>query len=67
MDNKPHKAHRPAQAGGKVDKKEKGKGKEEKHGFNKKAFAPTSGHNANHLGRCAAEKDQIWLHVLLMN
>ncbi|KAJ3850428.1 DUF663-domain-containing protein [Lentinula lateritia] len=67
MDDKPHKAHRPAQAGGKVDKKEKGKGKEKKHGFNEKAFAPTSGHNANRLGRRAAEKDQTRLHVPLVN
>ncbi|GAW04862.1 GTP binding protein [Lentinula edodes] len=67
MDDKPHKAHRPAQAGGKVDKKEKGKGKEKSHGFNEKAFAPTSGHNANRLGRRAAEKDQTRLHVPLVN
>ncbi|KAJ3871944.1 GTP binding protein [Lentinula edodes] len=67
MDDKPHKAHRPAQAGGKVDKKEKGKGKEKSHGFNEKAFAPTSGHNANRLGRRTAEKDQTRLHVPLVN
>ncbi|KAJ3914461.1 GTP binding protein [Lentinula edodes] len=67
MDDKPHKAHRPAQAGGKAEKKEKGKGKEKKHGFNEKAFAPTSGHNANRLGRRAAEKDQTRLHVPLVN
>ncbi|KAJ4487135.1 NUC121 domain-containing protein [Lentinula edodes] len=31
------------------------------------AFAPTSGHNANRLGRRAAEKDQTRLHVPLVN
>ena len=36
MDDRPHKAHRPAQSGAKADKK-KGKGKE-KQGFNEKVF-----------------------------
>lgn len=36
MDNQRHKAHRPAQSGGKADKKDKGKGKEKQHGFNEK-------------------------------
>lgn len=33
---RPHKAHRPSQSGGKVDKKEKGKEKEKQQGFNEK-------------------------------
>ena len=36
MDNQRHKSHRPAQSGGKADKKDKGKGKEKQHGFNEK-------------------------------
>jgi hypothetical protein len=35
MDDRPHKAHRPAQSGAKADKKNKGK---EKQGFNEKVF-----------------------------
>jgi len=34
MADRPHKAHRPAQSGAKVDKK--GKGKEKQRGFNEK-------------------------------
>jgi ribosome biogenesis protein BMS1 len=36
MDDRPHKAHRPSQSGGKAEKKDKGKGKEKQHGFNEK-------------------------------
>ncbi len=37
MDDRQHKAHRPAQSGGKAAKKEKEKGKEKQKGFNEKA------------------------------
>jgi ribosome biogenesis protein BMS1 len=36
MDDKPHKAHRPAHSGTKADKKDKAKGKEKERGFNEK-------------------------------
>lgn len=36
MDERPHKAHRAAQSGGKAEKKDKGKGKEKQKGFNEK-------------------------------
>jgi ribosome biogenesis protein BMS1 len=82
MEDRPHKAHRPAQSGGKVDKKEKGKQKQK--GFNEKvrktlvctappltgayqAFAPKSGRRAERQGRRAAEKDQTRLHVPLVD
>lgn len=39
MDDKQHKAHRPAQSGAKAEKK-KGKGKEKQHGFNEKVRRP---------------------------
>ncbi|KAJ3733295.1 GTP binding protein [Lentinula guzmanii] len=68
MEDRPHKAHRPAHSGNKAEKKEsKGKGKEKQHGFNEKAFAPKSGRNADRLGRRAVEKDQTRLHVPLVN
>ncbi|KAJ3734936.1 GTP binding protein [Lentinula guzmanii] len=68
MEDRPHKAHRPAHSGNKAEKKEpKGKGKERQHGFNEKAFAPKSGRNADRLGRRAVEKDQTRLHVPLVN
>ncbi|KAF9465720.1 GTP binding protein [Collybia nuda] len=67
MDDRPHKAHRPATSGGKVDKKEKGKGKEKQHGFNEKAFAPKSGRRADRQGRRNVERDQTRLHVPLVN
>lgn len=40
MDERPHKAHRPAQSGSKAEKKDKakGKGKEKQHGFNEKVI-----------------------------
>jgi hypothetical protein len=41
MDDRPHKAHRPAQSGAKAEKKNKGKGKEKQHGFNEKVLAAT--------------------------
>ena len=41
MEDRPHKAHRPSHSGAKADKKDKGKGKEKKHGFNEKVcFVP---------------------------
>ncbi|KAI0317640.1 hypothetical protein OF83DRAFT_1058332 [Amylostereum chailletii] len=67
MEERPHKAHRPAQSGQKAEKKEKGKGKEKQHGFNEKAFAPRSGRRAEKQGRRAAEKDQTRLHVPLVD
>ncbi|KAF8158573.1 GTP binding protein [Crassisporium funariophilum] len=67
MDDRPHKAHRPAQSGGKADKKEKGKGKEKQHGYNEKAFAPKSGRRADRQGRRNVERDQTRLHVPLVN
>jgi hypothetical protein len=36
MEDRPHKAHRPAQSGAKSDKKAKAKGKEKQQGFNAK-------------------------------
>ncbi|KAF9005404.1 hypothetical protein BDQ17DRAFT_1399127 [Cyathus striatus] len=66
MDDKPHKAHRPSQSGGKVEKR-KEKGKERQQGFNEKAFAPKSGRNADRQGRRKVEKDQTRLHVPLVN
>ena len=36
MDDRPHKAHRPAQSGGKAEKKKAAKGKEKQKGFNEK-------------------------------
>jgi hypothetical protein len=36
MDEKPHKAHRPARSGSKVEKKDKAKGKDKQRGFNEK-------------------------------
>ncbi|KDQ62238.1 hypothetical protein JAAARDRAFT_452808 [Jaapia argillacea MUCL 33604] len=65
MDDRPHKAHRPAQSGAKADKK--GKGKEKQKGFNEKAFAPRSGRRADQQGRRNAERDQTRLHVPLVN
>ncbi|KAJ7935479.1 GTP binding protein [Mycena leptocephala] len=65
MDDRPHKAHRPSQSGGKTDKK--GKGKEKQHGFNEKAFAPKSGRRADRQGRRNVERDQTRLHVPLVN
>ncbi|KAI0031182.1 hypothetical protein K488DRAFT_52625 [Vararia minispora EC-137] len=65
MEDRPHKAHRPAQSGAKVEKK--GKGKEKQRGFNEKAFAPKSGRRAERLGRRTAEKDQTRLHVPLVD
>ncbi|KAF8802091.1 GTP binding protein [Phlegmacium glaucopus] len=68
MDDRPHKAHRPAQSGGKADKKSaKLKGKEKQHGFNEKAFAPRSGRRADRQGRRNVERDQTRLHVPLVN
>ncbi|KAJ6584809.1 hypothetical protein B0H19DRAFT_1227436 [Mycena capillaripes] len=67
MDDRPHKAHRPSQSGGKADKKDKGKGKEKQHGFNEKAFAPKSGRRADRQGRRNVERDQTRLHVPLVN
>lgn len=79
MDDRPHKAHRPAQSGGKAKKK----GKEKQHGFNEKvsfpfsspvssltnsqAFAPKSGRRADRQGRRNVERDQTRLHVPLVN
>ncbi|KAJ7505467.1 GTP binding protein [Mycena galericulata] len=65
MDDRPHKAHRVSQTGGKADKK--GKGKEKQHGFNEKAFAPKSGRRADRQGRRNVERDQTRLHVPLVN
>jgi ribosome biogenesis protein BMS1 len=42
MDDRPHKAHRPALSGGKAEKKDKGKGKEKQHGFNEKVSRDVS-------------------------
>ncbi|EDR13155.1 uncharacterized protein LACBIDRAFT_245157 [Laccaria bicolor S238N-H82] len=67
MDDRPHKAHRPAQSGAKAEKKSKGKGKEKQHGFNEKAFAPKSGRRADRQGRRNVERDQTRLHVPLVN
>ncbi|KAG5640636.1 hypothetical protein DXG03_007706 [Asterophora parasitica] len=67
MDDRPHKAHRPAQSGSKAEKKDKGKGKEKQKGFNEKAFAPKSGRRADKQGRRNAERDQTRLHVPLVN
>ncbi|KAF5369107.1 hypothetical protein D9615_010433 [Tricholomella constricta] len=67
MDDRPHKAHRPAQSGAKAEKKDKGKGKEKQKGFNEKAFAPKSGRRADRQGRRTAERDQTRLHVPLVN
>ncbi|KAJ3522810.1 hypothetical protein NMY22_g11729 [Coprinellus aureogranulatus] len=67
MDDRPHKAHRASQSGGKHEKKEKAKGKEKKQGFNEKAFAPKSGRRADKQGRRTAEKDQTRLHVPLVD
>ncbi|KAH9480154.1 Ribosome biogenesis protein bms1 [Psilocybe cubensis] len=67
MDDRPHKAHRPAQSGNKHEKKEKGKGKQKQHGFNEKAFAPKSGRRADRQGRRNVERDQTRLHVPLVN
>ncbi|KAJ3550814.1 hypothetical protein NM688_g4991 [Phlebia brevispora] len=64
MDDRPHKAHRPAQSGAKAEKK---KGKEKQKGFNEKAFAPRSGRRAEREGRRTAERDQTRLHVPLVN
>ncbi|KAF7792582.1 hypothetical protein EIP86_003676 [Pleurotus ostreatoroseus] len=66
MDDRPHKAHHPAQPGAKAEKK-KGKGKEKQKGFNEKAFAPRSGRRAEKEGRRTAERDQTRLHVPLVN
>jgi ribosome biogenesis protein BMS1 len=82
MDDRPHKAHRPAQSGAKADKK-KAKG-DKKQGFNEKvsssffsypshtqinsqAFAPKSGRRADRQGRRNVERDQTRLHVPLVN
>ncbi|KAG5651271.1 hypothetical protein H0H81_009237 [Sphagnurus paluster] len=67
MDDRPHKAHRPAQSGAKAEKKDKGKGKEKQKGFNEKAFAPKSGRRADRQGRRKVEQDQTRLHVPLVN
>ncbi|KAF8969023.1 GTP binding protein [Flammula alnicola] len=67
MDERPHKAHRPAQSGGKANKKENAKGKEKQHGYNEKAFAPKSGRRADRQGRRNVERDQTRLHVPLVN
>ncbi|KAJ7071858.1 GTP binding protein [Mycena belliarum] len=67
MDDRPHKAHRPAHSGAKAEKKDKGKGKEKQHGFNEKAFAPKSGRRADRQGRRNVERDQTRLHVPLVN
>ncbi|KAE9405745.1 DUF663-domain-containing protein [Gymnopus androsaceus JB14] len=67
MEDRPHKAHRPAHSGGKAEKKDKGKGKEKQHSFNEKAFAPKSGRNADRQGRRNVERDQTRLHVPLVN
>ncbi|KAF8064134.1 GTP binding protein [Lyophyllum atratum] len=67
MDDRPHKAHRPAQSGAKADKKSKDKGKEKQKGFNEKAFAPKSGRRADRQGRRNVERDQTRLHVPLVN
>ncbi|KAJ3715548.1 hypothetical protein C8R42DRAFT_698380 [Lentinula raphanica] len=68
MEDRPHKAHRPAHSGNKAEKKDsKGKGKERQTGFNEKAFAPKSGRNADRMGRRAVEIDQTRLHVPLVN
>jgi hypothetical protein len=58
MDDKPHKAHRPAQSGGKADKKEKGKGKGNLHGFNEKVR--TNHYPAAHLTSAPGVCSQIW-------
>ncbi|KLO04593.1 GTP binding protein [Schizopora paradoxa] len=65
MDDRPHKAHRAAQSGGKAVKKDKGK--EKQKGNNEKAFAPKSGRKAERQGRRNAERDQTRLHVPLVN
>ncbi|KZT28903.1 DUF663-domain-containing protein [Neolentinus lepideus HHB14362 ss-1] len=65
MDERPHKAHRPAQSGAKAEKK--AKGKEKQKGFNEKAFAPKSGRRAERQGRRNVERDQTRLHVPLVN
>ncbi|GLB38154.1 putative protein of unknown function (DUF663) [Lyophyllum shimeji] len=67
MEDRPHKAHRPAQSGAKAEKKDKGKGKEKQKGFNEKAFAPKSGRRADRQGRRNVERDQTRLHVPLVN
>ncbi|TFK48648.1 DUF663-domain-containing protein [Heliocybe sulcata] len=67
MDERQHKAHRPAQSGAKAEKKSKGKGKEKQKGFNEKAFAPKSGRRAERQGRRNVERDQTRLHVPLVN
>ncbi|KAG8214778.1 hypothetical protein J3R82DRAFT_9914 [Butyriboletus roseoflavus] len=64
MEQQTHKAHRPAQSGGKADKKGKGK---QHSGFNEKAFAPKSGRRADKQGRRNAERDQTRLHVPLVD
>jgi ribosome biogenesis protein BMS1 len=80
MENRPHKAHRPALSGSKVAKKET---KDNRQGFNEKvcqhvfrrlllmhslqAFAPKSGRRAEKQGRRNAELDQSRLHVPLVN
>ncbi|EKM51560.1 uncharacterized protein PHACADRAFT_150036 [Phanerochaete carnosa HHB-10118-sp] len=66
MDDRQHKAHRPALSGAKAEKK-KGKGKEKQHGYNEKAFAPRSGRRAERQGRRNIERDQTRLHVPLVN
>ncbi|KAH0832223.1 hypothetical protein J3R83DRAFT_13186 [Lanmaoa asiatica] len=64
MEQQTHKAHRPAQSGGKADKKGKGK---QQSGFNEKAFAPKSGRRADRQGRRNVERDQTRLHVPLVD
>ena len=80
MDDRPHKAHRPAHSGIKADKK---KQKQKQNGFNEKvssfsllndhpfrhsqAFAPKSGRRADRQGRRKVERDQTRLHVPLVN
>ncbi|KAI5118869.1 hypothetical protein M0805_005311 [Coniferiporia weirii] len=66
MEDKTHKAHRPAQSGVKAEKKNV-KGKEKQHGFNERAFAPKSGRRAEKQGRRNVERDQTRLHVPLVN
>jgi ribosome biogenesis protein BMS1 len=62
-DSKPQKAHRPRQAGVKLDKKNKDK----KPGVNHKAFAPYSGANADKQTRRKVEIGQKRLHVPMVD
>ncbi|KAL4080833.1 DUF663-domain-containing protein [Scleroderma citrinum] len=56
MEEQTHKAHRPAK-----------KGKQNKTGFNEKAFAPKSSRRAERQGRRNVEREQTRLHVPLVD